>query len=431
MKRSSEAGSLRTLAALAWWRKPAVCKVGRKMSTFTVYDDKPPSPTACEDLARLVEEARSPPRLRNDGLLNTSYDYQYRSTLRGWSRTVAQRARARDRKKGWQCDVNADHLLDLVLEQGGLCAYSGVPMELLKPHSHWRASIERIDIRQGYIKGNCCLIAAEFNSAVHKTCDEEGSSCGSAQWSTKKVQEVARVREEQAQLQRLEKGIAVARQRASPTRPVSCRRSRGPDAEGRWLCPRCGAWKQQSQFFRASASRNGLQSHCKQCTSDVDSARLQTMRGHGLRLLSSARLRARNSNWNGSVAVDLDDLLGMLWLQGGRCYYSGVPLHCAAGPADWVWSIERLDNSSTYTKDNCVLIAQEFQTSDHSRNTAKYPVFGTAQWSRSKASHIWGPYYPDSEAPVAQDCSGWDKTFHQRFFNNQATKTEWVYEVYV
>ncbi|CAE7729359.1 pmpB [Symbiodinium sp. CCMP2592] len=415
MKRLSEAGSLRTLAALICWRKPAVCKVGRKLSTSVVYDDKPPSPTACEDLARLVQEARSPQRLGNKGLPHASSDYRYRSTLRGWSVRAAHNARYRDRQKGWQCDVNAGHLLDLVLEQGGLCAYSGVPMELLKPHSHWRASIERIDNRQGYVKENCCLIAAEFNSAVHKTCNEEGSSGGSAQWSRQKVQEVARVREEQVQLQRLQEGIAVARLRPSPTRAGSRRRFRGPDAEGRWLCGRCGTWKQQSQFFRESASRNGLQNRCKECARDMESAWLQTMRGHGLRLLTTARQRARNSDWNGSFALDLDDLLGMLWLQGGRCYYSGVPLHCAAGPSDWVWSIERLDNSSTYTKDNCVLIAQEFQTPDHSRNKAKYPVFGTAQWSRSKANHIWGPfYYPDSGARVLQDLVRLQQCFDNR-----------------
>ena len=173
----------------------------------------------------------------------------------------------------------------------------------------------------------------------------------------------------------------------------------GPDAEGRWLCGRCGVWMQGSQFYKNAVNRNGLTFVCRQCAP----GRLQTMRGHGMKLLDTARQRDRNCQWHDSFALELDDLLGMLWLQGGRCSYSGVPLHCAAGPADWVWSIERLDNSVTYTKENCVLIAQEFQTSDHSRNRAAYPVFGTAQWSRSKANHIWGPYYPDREARVVQD----------------------------
>ena len=267
----------------------------------------------------------------------------------------------------------------------------------LKPNSHWRVSIERIDNGHGYVKGNICLIAAEFNSAVHKMSDEEGASSGSAQWSRQKVQEVAHVRSERVQLQRLQKDIASAKLRPSPTRPIS-RRSPGPDAAGRLLCGHCGTWKQQSQFNRNSASRTGLQSFCRRCVSDVQSDRLGTMRGHALQLLGAARQRSRNCHWCESFALHLDDVLDMVWLQGGRCYYSGVPLHCAAGPADWVWSIERLDNSLTYTTENCVLIAREFQTSDQSRNKAKHPVFGTAQWSRRKASYIWGPYHPDCEA---------------------------------
>ena len=351
-------------------------------STSVVYQDCPPGRIRCEDLLRMVEDARSPQRRRlgKTGLSRaaSNYNYLYRSTLRGWSRHLASVAKTRDRKKGWLSNIDAAYLLDLVLEQGGLCAYSGVPMELLKPNSHWRASIERIDNGQGYVKGNCCLIAAEFNS--------------STQWSKQKVKEVARVRTKEVQLQRLQEDIAVARVRPSLSRTIASRRLHGPDTEGRCPCRHCGMWKWQSQYCKSAASRTGLATVCKQCTRDLESARQQTMRGHGLKLLSNARQRAGKGTWTGSFALDLDDLLDMLWLQGGRCHYSGVPLQCAAGPANWVWSIERLDNSLTYTKDNCVIIAREFQTSDQSRNKARHPVFGTAQWSRRKASHVWGPF---------------------------------------
>ena len=276
--------------------------------------------------------------------------------------------------------------------------------ELLQPHSHWRVSIERINNREGYIKGNCCLIATEFNTAVHKMADETGAPTGSAQWSKQKVEEVVNVRTRQVQAHRLQEGIALARIRPSRTGPLSQRTVRGPDSEGRWLCGRCGIWKWQSQYSKRAASRTGIQPMCKQCAYDVDLAYQQTLRGHGKRLLATARQRAasRRGVWTGTFALDLDDLLVMLWLQGGRCYYSGVPLHCAAGPADWVWSIERLENSVTYTKANCVLIAREFQTSDYSLNNSAYPVFGTAQWSRSKVNHVWGLYHEDCEARVVQ-----------------------------
>ena len=153
---------------------------------------------------------------------------------------------------------------------------------------------------------------------------------------------------------------------------------------------------------RSSQSRLRAGQGCKVCASSVPMTSnrpgcRQCVDTRSGRLLPPAREpEPRQGTWTGSFALDLDDLLEMLRLQGGRCHYSRVPLHCAAGPADWVWSIERLDNSVTYAKNNCVLIAREFQTSDQSRNKAVHPIFGTAQWSRRKVSHVWGPHWlPD------------------------------------
>ena len=375
--------------------------VGRETSTSTACHDKPPSLICYGGLTQMVQEARHPLKrglgkcYGEAGLSIADYSYHYRSTLRGWSSKAAARARDRDKKKGRQSDIDMDHLLDLVLAQEGLCAYSGIPMELLKPNSHWRVSIERIDTQQGYLKGNCCLIAAEFNTTVRNPCHEAGTSCrGSAQWSRQKFQQVTRVRTEQVQLQSLQEDIAAARLRPVRSQTARFQGCRGPDSAGNWRCVRCGSWQEMDQFSKRTASMNGLQYCCKTCNSDISSVWRQTLRGHMLDMLRSARHRANKHTLGGSSLLNMDDVLEMLWLQGGRCYYSGIPLHCAAGPADWVWSIERLDNSVSYTRENCVLIAREFQTSDHSRNTAKFPVFGTAQWSTSKAAHIWGPYVP-------------------------------------
>ena len=367
--------------------------LGRRMSSSAIHDDKPPSPICHEALAQMVEAARSPWKRGPGeiGLSRTHSQYLYRSTLRGWSVVAAGGARRRDREKGRQGNIDANHLLDLVLEQGGLCAYSGIPMEMLRPNSHWRISVERIDTSQGYLKGNCCLIAAEFNSSVSRKADPHS---GSAQWSKQKVQDVLHARTGQVHLQRLQEGTVIARLGTGRSR-TKYTGFRGPDCDGKWRCGCCGIWKDNMQLFKRVSSGNGLSYTCKECSWNGKSRWRQTMRGHALSQLSNARNRAAN---RGTFRLEIDDILNMLWTQGGRCYYSGVPLHCAAGPADWVWSIERLDNSVTYTKQNCVLIAREFQTPDYSRNTAKNPVFGTAQWSQRKASHIWGPYYHHREA---------------------------------
>ncbi|OLQ14084.1 hypothetical protein AK812_SmicGene1814 [Symbiodinium microadriaticum] len=345
------------------------------MSSSAIHDDKPPSPICHEALAQMVEAARSPWKRGPGeiGLSRTHSQYLYRSTLRGWSVVAAGGARRRDREKGRQGNIDANHLLDLVLEQGGLCAYSGIPMEMLRPNSHWRISVERIDTSQGYLKGNCCLIAAEFNSSVSRKADPHS---GSAQWSKQKVQDVLHARTGQVHLQRLQEGTVIARLGTGRSR-TKYTGFRGPDCDGKWRCGCCGIWKDNMQLFKRVSSGNGLSYTCKECSWNGKSRWRQTMRGHALSQLSNARNRAAN---RGTFRLEIDDILNMLWTQGGRCYYSGVPLHCAAGPADWVWSIERLDNSVTYTKQNCVLIAREFQTPDYSRNTAKNPVFGTAQW---------------------------------------------------
>ena len=60
--------------------------------------------------------------------------------------------------------------------------------------------------------------------------------------------------------------------------------------------------------------------------------------------------------------------------QGGRCYYTNVPLDVNG---EWKWSKERLDPSLGYTKENVVLVIQRVNLRE--------------QWSRAKADEYWGP----------------------------------------
>ena len=91
----------------------------------------------------------------------------------------------------------------------------------------------------------------------------------------------------------------------------------------------------------------------------------------------------------------LNDVLNMLREQGGRCYCSSVPLEYTFVHSDWRISLERLDNDTGYAKENCVLVACEFNTPDYSRNKTPYEVHGTAQWSRAKVAYVWGPACSD------------------------------------
>eukprot|EP00933_Yihiella_yeosuensis_P062038 TRINITY_DN64962_c0_g1_i1.p1 TRINITY_DN64962_c0_g1~~TRINITY_DN64962_c0_g1_i1.p1 ORF type:complete len:123 (+),score=7.72 TRINITY_DN64962_c0_g1_i1:53-370(+) len=88
--------------------------------------------------------------------------------------------------------------------------------------------------------------------------------------------------------------------------------------------------------------------------------------------------------------LEFDDVLELLWVQRGRCFYSGVPLEFKIRHSHWRMSLERLDNFLGYSKSNCVLIAVEFNTTDNSRKTEPSQINGTAQWSRAKVRHVWG-----------------------------------------
>ena len=152
--------------------------------------DGPPVQFDAAVLARMVDDARRPGvrgRPSNTSASATSArdaGFPFNFTLRRSVLRIAANAANRDRQKGRQSDVNHSDLLDMIMGQGGLCAYSGLPMELTQPYSHWQMSIERIDNSQGYVRGNYCLIAAEFNSSVHG----EDSGRGTSQWSKRKVE---------------------------------------------------------------------------------------------------------------------------------------------------------------------------------------------------------------------------------------------------
>lgn len=63
------------------------------------------------------------------------------------------------------CEYTFDDILRLWESQGGLCAYSGIPMTFGSYEDKWwTCSAERIDNTKGYVKGNVCLICYEFNT---------------------------------------------------------------------------------------------------------------------------------------------------------------------------------------------------------------------------------------------------------------------------
>lgn len=318
----------------------------------------------------------------------------YKRTLRGNASVLVSSARRRANLKGWACDLDVDFILNLILQQQGRCAYSGVEMEMLLPHSDWRMSLERLDNGVGYEPQNCVLIAAEFNTSgtTSKRMTLDARS-GSSKWSVEKVQRLSAERCLNVDLKGLDQAIQAARfpkqHLALPQilSEPSCRLERAPELV---RCSHCEHWKPNVNFSLHRTRSSGFQAYCKQCHSAYRLARRMTLRGHIQELLGSARSRHKHGKWHGDFELDVETVLDMLWSQEGRCFYSDVPLKYAQINVDWQMSLERLNNHKTYTQDNTVLAALEFNTPDNSMNKASSLVFGSSQWSAWKVAHVWG-----------------------------------------
>ena len=332
-----------------------------------------------------VQGMTQKPRSRCKSCVRKQMMLYYR-TLRGGIMRIMQHAKSHAVAKGKEMTLTFKHVIDMLEDQRGRCAYSGVPMEFLLPNSHWRMSLERVNNNEGYSSENCVLIAAEFNSSdwSRQLGVKKDAVVGTAQWSAHKVKQLHSLRRTNIDLAFLAHDIVAAKlARPKVLSNPRCKVTTSclPQIIGHSYCPTCCKVKPCSAF-------NTGRSFCQQCEQGRKHAYRATLRGHFHNLLGGARF---SSNLRGQeFKLDLWSLLRMLERQQGRCFYSGIPLQYKRVHTDWRLSLERLNNDVGYTEDNCVLIAVEFNTPDYSRNKAVTEVFGTAQWSRAKVQHVWG-----------------------------------------
>jgi hypothetical protein len=88
------------------------------------------------------------------------------------------------RKRTGQCaELKLQDLVDMYIQQRGLCAYSGIPM---KSTGEFTVSLERIDPTLGYTVSNTCLICTEFQS-IDRRAQHGDLTKGSGYWSKEKV----------------------------------------------------------------------------------------------------------------------------------------------------------------------------------------------------------------------------------------------------
>ena len=382
-----EAGQLKALIAEArdpQWNRPKKCKWRRSPERPGLWRCP-----ACEEwlpkTAFTIGKTSGKPDSYCKGCQKEKSREHYR-TLRGYFLTCLGNARFRAKRKPWNVTLTLEDLLQMVERRNGLCAYSGVPMEMCLPHSHWRMSLERLNNSKGYSSENCVLVAGEFNTgdfSQNRGVDAQRVT-GSAQWSREKVRSVPQLQLKPIDCKLLEQDIAEARLRPRNASSQGVKRTQ-PDKDKTdcIYCSRCGMFLSPGNF--TNSEKAGVHHRCRACMREISRTRRSRLRGHVQKCLSDARRRAERRDQEFSLT--LLQVLDMLQQQGGRCGYSGVPLNYRQIHAPWRLSIERLNNSIGYTVENCMLIAIEFNTADHSRNIAVTEVFGTAQWSQEKVQH--------------------------------------------
>lgn len=112
------------------------------------------------------------------GYCQNEYEHEYRRSLRGFIKSALGAARkhssyrrSQGRSEAGRFSLEFDYVLDMLLQQEGRCAYSGVVLSTC-PLSHWQCSIERVYPHgRGYTADNVVLIASEFQTATQWSWD--------------------------------------------------------------------------------------------------------------------------------------------------------------------------------------------------------------------------------------------------------------------
>ena len=80
--------------------------------------------------------------------------------------------------------------------------------------------------------------------------------------------------------------------------------------------------------------------------------------------------------------ITINFLQEMYIKQNGRCAYSDIPLLLPNDNTDWVMSLERIDTTQGYIKENVCLICREFNSMD--RSVISKTNHGSCGWNKIK-----------------------------------------------
>ena len=127
----------------------------------------------------------------------SNYNKEYNKTPNGHMRHMLchmKHGGGRRSISNLSCTLQLQDLINIFESQGGLCHYSGIPMNFgSNKDTWWTCSPERLDMSKGYTKSNVCLICFEFNTADRTAnAGTPERVLGSCAWSKDKIDKVFR-----------------------------------------------------------------------------------------------------------------------------------------------------------------------------------------------------------------------------------------------
>jgi hypothetical protein len=307
----------------------------------------------------------------------------YRDTFNGFITHIASSARssavsrgkkdiARGESNAWStCTITKEHLLALLKTQDNKCYYSGIPL-VFRRFNDWQCSLEIIDPSQGYVPENIALCCLEFNFSY--------------QWTTSKIKSIlGLIRDTPVDIETLTKLVNEARVKPD-THKLMCKLVTLQPFQ----CSKCLIIKSEKDFYsyvnKQRSNKLCTYKVCKSCRTS-----LQTLREFIKERLRASQRKAKERSGRGDSSGDhsltLDMVFDKIISQKGRCAYSGIPLVFKRN-ADWMLSIERIDNCNGYTDVNTVLICTEFNVGSCPADTKYADVKGSSQWNKAKFEYF-------------------------------------------
>lgn len=126
------------------------------------------------------------------------------------------------------------------------------------------------------------------------------------------------------------------------------------------LCTKCNLKKPLNHFAKSNIGKDGFRANCKKCDSfwakKTYNNRKTTISGYLRQLLWGIKARAKRSNIE--FTITFDDVIELYAKQQSKCAITKVTLTHAHGNGRIKTniSIDRIDNTKGYTKDNIQLV---------------------------------------------------------------------------